>query len=73
MVGVLRHTLACKWVTISHFVAIFQEQYNIHLDGENVLRIARANPRFETWARDGEEPQIRGRPRDQHHHDGDEA
>ena len=73
MVGVLRYTLASKWVTISQFVAIFQEQYNIHLDVENVLQVARANPRFETWEPDGEEPQIRGRPRDQRHNDGDEA
>ena len=73
MVGVLRHSLEMKWVTVSRFAAVFHEQYDIELDADYVLKVAKTNPRFGVWEPDGEEPQIRGRPRDLHHGDGAEA
>jgi len=73
MIGVARHTMESKWVTVSRFMDVFGETYNIQLSGEYVLQVAKANPRFMVWEQDGEEPQICGRPRDHHHYDGKEA
>ena len=73
MVGVLRHTMQSKWVTISRFMDVYSEQYNMQLNREDVLQVAKANRRFMVWEPDGEEPQICGRPRDHHHYDGQEA
>ena len=73
MIGVLRHTMRGQWVTVSRFMDVFGETYNIQLSGEYVLQVAKANPRFMVWEQDGEEPQICGRPRDHHHFDGKEA
>ena len=63
MVGVLRHSFYCKWVTISRFAQAFKEKYNIELDAEVILELAKTNPRFNVWE-EGEEPQIRSQPKD---------